>query len=284
MAQLRVAPGGEHVLPKEPPQTGGFDFGLAARNARRAAAAGATTRMPEPMSTGTTICGVVYAGGVVLGADTRATGGSEVADKNCEKIHYLAPNIYCCGAGTAADTEKTTELIASQLELLRLGTGTQSRVVAATTLLKRTLFRYQGHVSAALVLGGVDCTGPSLYQIYPHGSTARLPYVTMGSGSLAAMSVFETRYADNLDEAAAIALVKDAIRAGIFNDLGSGSNVDVTIIRTGGEATVLRGYETPNDTRPLREAYVRPKALVPVKATAVLSTQVEVTDADAMEL
>ena len=152
MAQLRVAPGGEHVLPKEPPQTGGFDFGLAARNARLAAAAGATTRMPEPMSTGTTICGVVYAGGVVLGADTRATGGSEVADKNCEKIHYLAPNIYCCGAGTAADTEKTTELIASQLELLRLGTGTQSRVVAATTLLKRTLFRYQGHVSAALVL------------------------------------------------------------------------------------------------------------------------------------
>ena len=76
MAQLRVAPGGEHVLPKEPPQTGGFDFGLAARNARLAAAAGATTRMPEPMSTGTTICGVVYAGGVVLGADTRATGGS----------------------------------------------------------------------------------------------------------------------------------------------------------------------------------------------------------------
>ena len=80
MAQLRVAPGGEHVLPKEPPQTGGFDFGLAARNARLAAAAGATASMPEPMSTGTTICGVVYAGGVVLGADTRATGGSEVAD------------------------------------------------------------------------------------------------------------------------------------------------------------------------------------------------------------
>jgi len=65
----------------------------------------------KAMKTGTTIAGVVYADGVVLGADTRATGGSEVADKNCEKIHYLAPNIYCCGAGTAADTEKTTELV-----------------------------------------------------------------------------------------------------------------------------------------------------------------------------
>ena len=31
-----------------------------------------------------------------------------MADKNCEKIHYMAPNIYCCGAGTAADTEAVT--------------------------------------------------------------------------------------------------------------------------------------------------------------------------------
>lgn len=67
--------------------------------------------MPKAMKTGTTIAGIVFKDGIVLGADTRATGGSEVADKNCEKIHYLAPNIYCCGAGTAADTEKTTELI-----------------------------------------------------------------------------------------------------------------------------------------------------------------------------
>ena len=40
--------------------------------------------------------------------------------------------------------------------------------------------RYQGHISAALVLGGVDVTGPHLYSIHPHGSTDKLPYVTMG--------------------------------------------------------------------------------------------------------
>jgi 20S proteasome subunit beta 2 len=43
-----------------------------------------------------------------LGADTRSTNGDTVADKNCEKIHFIAPNIYCCGAGTAADTEAVT--------------------------------------------------------------------------------------------------------------------------------------------------------------------------------
>lgn len=31
--------------------------------------------------------------GVILGADTRATNDSVVADKNCEKIHFIAPKI-----------------------------------------------------------------------------------------------------------------------------------------------------------------------------------------------
>lgn len=31
--------------------------------------------------------------GVILGADTRATDDMVVADKNCMKIHYIAPKI-----------------------------------------------------------------------------------------------------------------------------------------------------------------------------------------------
>ena len=71
----------------------------------------------------------------------------------------------------------------------------------------------------------------------------------MGSGSLAAMAVFESSYKDNLtvtwfasgmagvltlsalQEEEAKELVKNAIKAGIFNDLGSGSNVDLCVIR-----------------------------------------------------
>lgn len=75
--------------------------------------------------------------------------------------------------------------------MLRLNTGREVHVQTANTLLKRMLFRYQGYVSAALVLGGVDNRGPHIYSIHPHGSTDKLPYTTMGSGSLAAMAVFE---------------------------------------------------------------------------------------------
>lgn len=68
----------------------------------------------------------------------------------------------------------------------------------------------------------------------------------MGSGSLAAMAVFESAYKEHLTKAEAIALVARAIRAGVFNDLGSGSNVDVSVITKAGTET-LRNYETPNE-------------------------------------
>jgi 20S proteasome alpha/beta subunit len=42
--------------------------------------------MPNATSTGTTIVGCLFKDGIVLGADTRATAGPIVADKNCEKV------------------------------------------------------------------------------------------------------------------------------------------------------------------------------------------------------
>jgi len=119
------------------------------------------------------------------------------------------------------------------------------------------LYRYQGNVSAALVLGGCDVNGPHVFQIYPHGSTAKLSYTTMGSGSLAAMSVFETGYVDNMEEEEAVELVKRSILAGIFNDLGSGSNVDTLVIRTDGTSKMDRNCLKPNESKPLRDAINR---------------------------
>mgnify|MGYP001810980532 CR=1 FL=1 len=168
----------------------------------------------------------------------------------------VAPRALLCSC-PALDQLQVTGMVASQLELHRYATGTQSRVITSMTLLKSHLFkcagppvpplpphtperalchaaegsagavpkrraacsghsrlaalprssaalpfvscqpckrahssrsppaprdRYQGHVSAALVLGGVDFRGPHLFTVYPHGSTDSLPFCTMGSG------------------------------------------------------------------------------------------------------
>ena len=117
-----------------PTSHGGFDFSNCARNTalEATAAAAGEKLLASKWKTGTTICGVMYNGGIVLGADTRATSGDTVASKNCEKLHYLAPNIFCAGAGTAADLDKQTEMMASTLEL-------QVRATAATLLLSLLL-------------------------------------------------------------------------------------------------------------------------------------------------
>lgn len=71
------------------------------------------------------------------------------------------------------------------------------------------------------------------------------PYHTTGSGSLAAMAILETNFKENMTKEEAIKLVVAAIEAGIYHDLGSGSNVDVTII-TKGKVEYLRNYKHDN--------------------------------------
>ncbi|KAL0761574.1 hypothetical protein Bca101_077724 [Brassica carinata] len=221
------------------PPKGGFSFDLCKRNDMLIQKG---LKAPSFLKTGTTIVGLIFKDGVILGADTRATEGPIVADKN-----YM---------------------VSSQLRLHRYQTGRDSRVITALTLLKKHLFSYQGHVSAALVLGGVDITGPHLHTIYPHGSTDTLPFATMGSGSLAAMSVFEAKYKEGLTRDEGIKLVAEAICSGIFNDLGSGSNVDICVI-TKGNKEYLRNYMEPNP-----RTYVSSKGYSFTKKTEVLRTKI----------
>jgi len=136
------------------------------------------------------------------------------------------------------------------------------------TMLKQHLFRYQGHIGAYLVIAGCDATGSHLFTVHAHGSTDKLPYVTMGSGSLAAMSVFETQWKQALNRDEAVKLCADAIQAGIWNDLGSGSNVDVAVI-TQEKTTLLRNYITPNVREPKMRSYKIAKG-----TTAVLKEKV----------
>lgn len=61
---------------------------------------------------------------------------------------------------------------------------------------------------------------------------------TIDRSTTTTLKVFETGFKEGMSEAEAVELVKQAILSGVFNDLGSGSNVDVTVIRPGGETAM----------------------------------------------
>ena len=83
------------------------------------------------------------------------------------------------------------------------------------TQLKQYLFRYQGHIGTYLIVAGVDPTGTHLFACQAHRSIDKLPYMTMGTGSLAAMSVLECEHRFGITKEEAMDLVCRAVLSGV---------------------------------------------------------------------
>ena len=102
--------------------------------------------------------------------------------------------------------------------------------------LRTQLQQTRGQLGVNLLVGGYDAPSQraTLAAIHPHGSMDVVTYGALGSGGLAATGILESRYPKigsgecTLEEG--IRLAVDAVRAGVDNDLGSGSQVDVCII------------------------------------------------------
>lgn len=139
--------------------------------------------------------------------------------------------------------DQTSRYVSANMDLIRLNTNRKFVPVrAAAQFTKQYLYRYQGRIKSYLVFGGIDNEGPHIYSMYAHGSSDRVPYATLGSGSMASMSVFESRWKPDMTQEEGMKLVRDAVSAGILNDLGSGSSVDICVVRKNYHK-IIRGYE-----------------------------------------
>lgn len=237
------------------------------------------------LSTGTTIAGISCRSFCILGADTRATtSGSLVADTRADKLHVLARNVVACGAGTSADLQHLTRLCRYSLRLttltnspiynnadqqyLSLSTDEDVHLPIAVVIqwLQSRLFQLQGHCQANLIVGGVDDASQTtaLYAVHPHGSVdPNVPFAALGSGGLAAMSVLEQSYRPDLTLEEGIDVVTRAIRAGIQNDLGSGSQIDLCILRPGHPTEYRRGAVAEEELDPIEPVPASARSFLP---------------------
>jgi len=62
---------------------------------------------------------VEFDGGVVLGADSRTSSGSYVANRVSDKITYVSDKIYVCRSGSAADTQAVADMMRMYLGMHR---------------------------------------------------------------------------------------------------------------------------------------------------------------------
>ena len=66
---------------------------------------------PGELSTGTTIMAIPFENGVILGADSRTSTGTFVANRTSDKLAQLHDRIWCCRSGSAADTQALTDYV-----------------------------------------------------------------------------------------------------------------------------------------------------------------------------
>ena len=186
---------------------------------------------------GTTTVAAVCNDGVIMATDTRATMGNYVASKHAKKVYQITDQLAMTIAGGVAAAQRVVDILKVNAKLYNLEKGRPMPVAAAAMLVSNILFSNR-EVGAPLplqaLIGGVDLTGPHVYNLDPYGSLTEEKMVSTGSGSPFAYGVLEDRYKEGSTIAEMMPIVVKAVDSAMKRDVASGDNFDVAVITSDG--------------------------------------------------
>ena len=168
----------------------------------------------DPVKTGTSTVGITYNGGVVVGADHRATMGHFIANKSVQKLFRISDNVALTTAGLVGHAQSLSRVLAAELKLFELKRDLPMTVKGAATLL----------------IVGVDESGPSVYSIDSAGGSIPDVYCATGSGSPFMYGVLEDQYKTGMNRDQALALAAKSLLASAQRDSASGNGMDLAHI------------------------------------------------------
>ncbi|AGB02848.1 archaeal proteasome endopeptidase complex subunit beta [Methanoregula formicica] len=203
-------------------------------------------QLPESMK-GTTTIGIVFADGVILATEKRATMGLMIASKKAKKVYQVADRIGMTTAGGVGDAQQLARILNVECNLYQIRRSRPITVGATATLLSNYLNqnRYFPYY-VQLLVGGVDEKGPSVYSVDAMGgATKEEEIVATGSGSPMAYGVLEDRYKPGMTEEMAIEIAVRGLKSAMKRDAGSGEGIHVVAItkdkfQTLGEDTIKK--------------------------------------------
>jgi proteasome beta subunit len=182
---------------------------------------------------GTTTIGVVCKDGVILASDTRVTMGYYVAHKQGKKVYKIDDHIGMTIAGSVADAQKVIDIITANAQLYRINLNRPMPIGSADRMTSNLLFSARG-LMAQILVGGVDETGPHLYNLDPFGSLTEEKVTSTGSGSPLATGVLEDKFKEGMTVEEALPIIARAVNAAMKRDVASGNNYNIIIINRQG--------------------------------------------------
>mgnify|MGYP001381698603 CR=1 FL=1 len=180
------------------------------------------------LKTGTSTVGITYDGGVVVGADHRATMGHFIANKSVQKLFRISDNVALTTAGLVGHAQSLSRVLAAELKLFELKRDQPMTVKGAATLTANILSGRPHYVQLLIV--GIDDSGPSVYSIDSAGGSIPDVYCATGSGSPFMYGVLEDQFEDSMSKDGALALAAKSLLASAQRDAASGNGMDLAYI------------------------------------------------------
>ncbi len=182
----------------------------------------------DPVKTGTSTIGITFNGGVVVGADHRATMGHFIANKSVKKLFKISNNVALTTAGLVGHAQSLSRVLAAELRLYELKRSKQMTVKGAATLTANILGGRPHYVQLLIV--GTDADGPSVYSIDSAGGAIPDVYCATGSGSPFMYGVLEDQYKDGMTQNQALKVAAKSLLASAQRDAASGNGMDLDVI------------------------------------------------------
>lgn len=182
----------------------------------------------DVIKTGTSTVGITFDGGVVVGADHRATMGHFIANKSVKKLFRISANVALTTAGLVGHAQSLSRTLAAELRLFELKRDQEMTVKGAATLTANILAGRPHYVQILIV--GVDDSGASVYSIDSAGGSIPDVYCATGSGSPFMYGVLEDQYKPGLTQDEALALAAKSLLASAQRDAASGNGMDLAFI------------------------------------------------------
>lgn len=185
---------------------------------------------------GTTTAAFIYQNGIVVCADSRATGGQYIGSQSVRKIIEINRFLLGTMAGGAADCVYWERVLSERCRLHELRNREPISIAAASKLLVNMLYNYKGMgLSLGVMICGWDHKkGPKIYMVDNDGR--RLPggLFSVGSGSVYAYGVLDKGYRFDMTDDEAFDLGRRAIYHATHRDAYSGGIVRVYAIQKDG--------------------------------------------------
>ncbi|KAM5534276.1 hypothetical protein V8D89_012004 [Ganoderma adspersum] len=196
---------------------------------------------------GTSIMAVQFKDGVVVGADSRTTTGSYIANRVTDKLTHVHDRIYCCRSGSAADTQAIADLVHYYLQLHTQTSGSPPPVHTAATIFQKFCYDNKDALSAGIIVAGWDKeVGPSVYNIPLGGGLFKQPWAIGGSGSTYVYGYCDATYQEGWDRDQTVEFVKNTLALAMSRDGSSGGVIRMCVITEDGvERLFVPGDQLP---------------------------------------